>query len=98
DLGVCEEPVGIAVQEDRVIARAVSSQHLLEFRPDGVVAALVFVLMAGFESHQKCFSDHFGLLPDMLLICLSISLLTSWVLKSATSAEEPGPIHRPTEP
>src|SRR6266542_3960538 len=39
-----------------------------------------------------------GLLPVMRLICFSRSLLTSWVLKSATSAEEPGPIHRPPEP
>src|SRR5262245_63272925 len=39
-----------------------------------------------------------GFLPDMLLISFSILPLTSWILKSATSAEEPGPIHRPTEP
>jgi len=39
-----------------------------------------------------------GFLPDMLLICFSILPLTSWVLKSETRAEEPGPIHRPTEP
>ena len=59
DLGVREEPAGFTVEKDRIGAHAVLSQNVLQLRPDRVVSAFIFFLMAGFQSHQERFADHF---------------------------------------
>src|SRR5262245_14746111 len=58
DLDVSEEPVGFAIEEDRVVARGVSPQRLLQLRPDGLVAALVLALITRSQNHHKCFANH----------------------------------------
>lgn len=61
DFGIAEEVVGFGIEVDRVVRDAVLAQSSLEFRPNRIVAASVFLRRTGLDFKEKSFADFHGL-------------------------------------
>lgn len=58
DLRESKKLVSLCMQNDRVVVHAVGFEHGNQFRPNRVVAALVFSLGAGMDLHDEGFANH----------------------------------------
>src|SRR5690348_895401 len=58
ELDISEQPVGLPIKEDRVIAHTMRLEHSLKLRPDRVVPLAVLRLGAAIDRHDEGFSDH----------------------------------------
>ena len=62
DFGVAEELARLGVQEDRIVRDTVIFEHLLQFRPNRIVALLLFLFGAGVDRPDEGFADFHDLL------------------------------------
>ena len=57
DFRIAEKIVGFGIQVDRVVGDAVLAQGGLEFRPNWIVTAGVFLRRSGLDFQEKSFAD-----------------------------------------